>query len=218
MEGTLGATTRSPQAALRGVPCEPAGARASLLDTEPGQAPAPGDTHQRQRGPRMQAAGAEGAAWGHSRQPVPRVPLGVDALVQPRVSHSVMEVFPRPRERVPAPPDTLANTRSAITILPLTDRRERQREKDPGGILGCPSEDPQTPEPAQLHGLGCRHSSRPLGQGTPEGAGCFRTEKPAAARGRGALHARGEPHGLAEKISFTREGRMWQESPVVLPK
>lgn len=51
-----------------------------------------------------------------------------------------------------------------------------------------------------------------------ERAGCFRTEKPAAARGRGALHAKGEPHGLAEKISFTREGRRWQESPVVLSK
>lgn len=176
-------------------------------------------THTSDRGaPACRQLEQKALRGGHSRQPVPRVPLGVDALVQPRVSHSVMEVFPRPRERVPAPPDTLANTRSAITILPLTDRRERQREKNPGGILGCPSEDPQTPEPAQLHGLGCRHSSRPLGQGTPEGAGCFRTEKPAAARGRGALHARGEPHGLAEKISFTREGRMWQESPVVLPK
>lgn len=103
-------------------------------------------------------------------------------------------------------------------ILSLTDRRQRQWEKNPGGILGCPSEDPQTPETAQLHGLGSRHSSRPLGQGTPEGEGCFRTEKPAAARGRGALDMRGEPHGLAEKLSFTGEGRMWQESPVVLPK
>lgn len=118
----------------------------------------------------MQAAETEGAARGHSQQPVPRLPLGVDVLVQPHVSNSAMEVFPRPREWVPAPPDTLANRRSAITILSLTGRRERQWEKNPGRILGCPSEDPQTPEPAQLHGVGSRHSGRLLGQGTPEGA------------------------------------------------
>ena len=153
-------------------------------------------------------------------------------LVQASVSNLVMEVFPRPRGWVPAPPDTLANSRSPKTILSLTDRRERQWEKNPAGILGGSSDDPQTLEPAQLHGVGSgRHSGRPLCQGNPQRA---KTEKPAAAQvgelsnvERGATRpgrkdlthpgrqdvASGEPHGLAEKISLTREGRMWQGKP-----
>ena len=101
-------------------------------------------------------------------------------LVQASVSNLVMEVFPRPRGWVPAPPDTLANSRSPKTILSLTDRRERQWEKNPAGILGCSSDDPQTLEPAQLHGVGSgRHSGRPLCQGNPQRA---KTIKPAAAQ------------------------------------
>ena len=132
-------------------------------------------------------------------------------LVQASVSNLVMEVFPWPRGWVPAPPDTLANSRSPKTILSLTNRRERQWEKNPAGILGCSSDDPQTLEPAQLHGVGSgRHSGRPLCQGNPQRA---KPKSRQLHRSGSSRTLSGEPHGLAEKISLTREGRMWQGKP-----
>lgn len=68
--------------------------------------------------------------------------------------------------------------------------------KEPSRTPWCSSDDPPTREPAQLHGMGSgRHSGRPLCQGNPQGAGCFRTEKLAAAQAGG--------------LSSTERGATW---------
>lgn len=190
-------------------------ARAPLLDTEPGQALATGDTHQQHEGSCVQAAETEGAGRGARTQPAatPRLPPG-DVLVQASVSNSVTEVFPRPRGWVPAPPDTLANCRSPVTILSLTDRRERQWEKNPAGLLGAPLMTLQLENQLSCMGWGAAgiQAGRSV-KAIPKERAASEPRSWQRHRPGGSRALSEERHGLAEKISLTREGRMWQGEP-----